>query len=123
MQTCCAGLWRAPARFPRVFCRSHWSCSNNDRAQYRMLRNKMAEFPNSLFTQSVARSHRDKEKSHKKKAHKPHHTSSQSWNVSSSSFSSTMPWRSSCTSDDSEQNIRSKLKKIKKEGSNVELLR
>ena len=79
----------------------------------------MAEFPNKLFTQSVTRSHGDKEKSHKKKTHKPHHTTSQGWNVSSSSFSSGMSWPSGCTSDESvsEQNIRSKLKKIKKEGT------
>ena len=76
----------------------------------------MAEFPNRVFAQSVARSSRDNEKSHKKKTHKVQRTSSQSWNVTSSSFSPTMPWPASCTSDDREQSIRSKLKKIKKEG-------
>ena len=82
--------------------------------------NKMAEFPNSVFTQSVARTHRDKQKSGNKKIHKQHHTSSQSWNVSSSSVSPGMSWPSSCTSDvRGEQNIRTKLKKIKKEGTAV----
>ncbi len=76
----------------------------------------MAEFPNGMFTQTVGRSHRDKGVSHKKKTHKAHHTSSQSWDVSSSSFSSPISCSSSCTSEDSGQNIRSKLKKIKKEG-------
>lgn len=79
----------------------------------------MAEFPNKVFTQSVGRSHRDKGISHKKKIHKPRHTSSRSWDVSTSSFSSTMSCPSSFTSDDSEQNIRSKLKKIKKEGKRL----
>lgn len=82
-----------------------------------MLRNKMAEFRNGVFTQSLERSHRSKGTSHMKKSHKAHHPSSQSWNVSSSSISSAMSCASNETGDDSaEQNIRSKLKKIKKEG-------
>jgi hypothetical protein len=78
----------------------------------------MAEFPNRMFTQTVGRSHQDKRIPHKKKTHKVHHETSQSWNVSSSSLSSAVSRQSesSCTSEDSEQNIRSKLKKIKREG-------
>ena len=79
----------------------------------------MAEFPNRVVTQTVERSHRDTGIPHKKKSHKVHHKSSQSWNVSSSSLSPPVSCQSSYTSGDSEQNIRSKLKKIKKEGTGI----
>lgn len=86
-----------------------------------LLRDKMAEFPNSLLKTTPRKDrHKDaKSQSHKKKTRKERHVhlnSQENWNVTSPSFTATMSWPSSCTAVNREQTIKAKLKKIKKEG-------
>lgn len=91
----------------------------------------MAEFPNSPFVKKTVseqgRQKAVKRQPHKKKAHKVSEIkdkSFESWNVSSPKFTATstatMPWPSrrckSAINNSGEPSMKTKLKKIKKEG-------